>query len=351
MDSPPIAVIGDPPIWAAGIRDWIELEEPMSVKTAVSMSDRDHQALTSGVALLPRPDFGILRLRDRDRVDFLQRMTTNDIACLQPGQAAVTILTSPTARIEAVFSVLCRQDDLMLLPSQGQADTLRQRLQSQIFFMDNVTVTDESDEMGRLRLLGQTAAELLRSVGLPQPESDDQFLEDKSVCVLRQERYDLPGFEIIGSVDGIAALQERLGDAGAVILAGNDSYEARRVELGRPRPGKELTDAFTPLEAGMAWVCAENKGCYTGQEIIARQLTYGKVTRSLVRLRSELPLPEGATVSVNGRSAGTVTSCAHSPSAGQVALAVLKRPHNVEGVEAAVEGIAAYVEQISPPSM
>ena len=162
MDSPPIAIIGDPPIWAAGIRDWIELEEPMSVKTAVSVSDRDDQALTSGVALLPRPEFGILRLRDRDRVDFLQRMTTNDIACLQPGQAAVTILTSPMARIDAVFSVLCRQDDLMLLASEGQAGDLRQMLQSQIFFMDKVTVTDDSAELGRLRLLGHMAADLLQ---------------------------------------------------------------------------------------------------------------------------------------------------------------------------------------------
>ena len=190
-----------------------------------------------------------------------------------------------------------------------------------------------------------------RAVGLPKPESDDQFLENDGFSVLRQERYDLPGFEIIGSVDEIAALQERLAGAGAVILAGNDSYEARRVELGRPLPGKELTDAFTPLESGMAWVCAENKGCYTGQEIIARQLTYGKVTRSLVRLRSELPLPEGATVSVNKRSVGTVTSSAHSPSAGPTALAVLKRPHNVEGAEVTVEGIAAYVELISLPSI
>ncbi len=321
----------------------------MSVTTTVSVSDRDYQALTSGAAVQPRPHFGILCLRERDRADFLQRMTTNDIARLQPGQAAVTILTSPMARIDAVFTVLCRQDDLMLLASEGQSDDLRQRLQSQIFFMDKVTVTNDSAELGRLRMLGQTAAELLQSVGLPKPESEDQFLEDDGVTVLRQDRYDLPGFEIIAPVNAVVALQERMADAGAVVLVGNDSYEARRVELGRPRPGKELTDAFTPLEAGMAWVCAENKGCYTGQEIIARQLTYGKVTRSLVRLRSELPLQEGATVSVNGRSFGTVTSGAHSPSAGPVALAVLKRPHNVEGAEVTVEGIAANVEQIPSP--
>jgi folate-binding protein YgfZ len=276
-------------------------------------------------------------------------MTTNDISRLQPGQAALTILTSPVARIDAVFSVLCRQDDLLLLPSEGQANALRQRLQGQIFFMDKVTVTDESAQLRRLRLLGPAAGDLLLAAGLPQPASDDQFLEEAGVSILRQERFDLPGYELIGALETLDALQERLTSAGAVPLADSVSYEARRIELGRPRPGQELTDAFTPLEAGMAWVCAENKGCYTGQEIIARQLTYDKVTRALVRLRTELPLLEGASVSVNDRAVGTVTSSGYSPTAGPVALAVLKRLLNVEGAEVTVEGAAARVEQILPP--
>ncbi|MDE0140153.1 MAG: hypothetical protein OXI80_13840 [Caldilineaceae bacterium] len=323
----------------------------MSDLTVVSVDEKEYQALASGAALQLRPQFGVLLLGERDRADFLQRMTTNDIARLQPGEAALTILTSPVARIDAVFCVLGRQDDLMLLSSDGQADSLRQHLQSQIFFMDKVTVTDESANLGRLRLLGPAAGELLQAAGLPQPAADDHFLEEESVIVLRQERYDIPGYEIINSVDNMDALQERLTDAGAVLLEGADSFEARCIELGRPRPGKELTDAFSPLETGMAWVCAEDKGCYTGQEIIARQLTYDKVTRTLVRLRSELPLPEGAAARFDGRAVGTVTSSAVSPSTGPVALAVLKRPHNAEGVEVTVEGIAAYVEQISLPSI
>ena len=318
----------------------------MSDLTAVSVSDREYQALASGSALQPRPNFGVLVLGNQDRTDFLQRMTTNDIARLQPGQAALTILTSPVARIDAVFSVLCRQEDLLLLPSEGQADALRQRLQGQIFFMDKVTVSDESGNLCRLRLLGPSAGKSLLAAGLPQPTSDDQFLEAEGVTVLRQERFDLPGYEIIAPVQMLDALQERLTRTGALPLADSDSFEARRIEQGRPLPGKELNDTFSPLETGMTWVCAENKGCYTGQEIIARQLTYDKVTRTLVSLRSERPLSEGASVTVNDRAVGTVTSSGYSPTAGQVALAVLKRPHNVEGVEVMVDGVTARVEQI-----
>ena len=320
----------------------------MSALTAVSVNERDYQALASGAALQLRPHFGILRLTGRDRVDFLQRMTTNDIARLQAGQAALTILTNPVARIDAVFTVLCRPDDLLLLTSEGQADALRQRLQGQIFFMDKVSVADERAALRRLRLMGPTAGDLLAGAELPQPTDDDSFLEEEDVIVLRQERFDLPGYEIICAVDELIALQGRLTDAGAVLLTAA-AYEAHRIELGRPRPGQELTDAFNPLEAGMTWACAEDKGCYTGQEIIARQLTYDKVTRSLVHLRSDMLLTEGAPVSVNDRAVGTVTSSAHSPTAGQLALAILKRPHNVEGATVTVEGNAARVEQIAPP--
>ncbi len=321
----------------------------MSALTAVSVNERDYQALASGAALQLRPHFGILRLTGRDRVDFLQRMTTNDIARLQAGQAALTILTNPVARIDAVFTVLCRQDDLVLLTSEGQADALRQRLQGQIFFMDKVSVADERAALRRLRLMGPTAGDLLAGAGLPQPTDDDSFLEEEDVIVLRQERFDLPGYEIICAVDELIALQGRLTDAGVVLLTDAAAYEAHRIELGRPRPGQELTDAFNPLEAGMTWACAEDKGCYTGQEIIARQLTYDKVTRSLVHLRSDMLLTEGAPVSVKDRAVGTVTSSAHSPTAGQLALAILKRPHNVEGATVTVEGNAARVEQIAPP--
>ena len=321
----------------------------MSALTAVSVNESDYQALVSGAALQLRPHCGVLRLEGRDRVDFLQRMTTNDIARLQAGQAALTILTSPVARIDAVFTVLCRPDDLLLLTSEGQADALRQGLQGQIFFMDKVTVTDESASLRRLRIVGPAAGDLLTAAGLPLPADDDSFHEEGGVIVLRQERFDLPGYAIACAADELIALQERLTDAGAALLTDNAAYEARRIELGRPRPGRELTDTVNPLEAGLTWACAENKGCYTGQEIIARQLTYDKVTRSLVRLRSDLPLAEGAPVRVNDRAVGTVTSSGLSPTAGPLALAILKRPHNVEGATVDVEGVAARVEQIPPP--
>ena len=97
-----------------------------------------------------------------------------------------------------------------------------------------------------------------------------------------------------------------------------------------------------------AWACAENKGCYTGQEIIARQVTYDKVTRMLVGLRSDAPLAVGATLTADRRDVGAVTSVAWSPAlAAHLALAIVKRPHNAVGTALLADGVAAVVQELS----
>lgn len=306
-----------------------------------------YTALTEGAAVRTRLDAGLLRLHDADRVDFLQRMSTNDINTLQPGQAAVTILTSPVARIDAVFTVLCRPDELWLLPAPGGAEDLAQRLRSQIFFMDKVKVTDLSQEYTRLRVIGPKAGAVLAKTGFAvQDEPDGTFEEENGVVALKQMAYDLPGYELIVPAADVQALVERLGAVGAHLLPEEEAedggaYEIRRVELGRPRVGHELVDDFNPLEAGMAWVCAENKGCYTGQEIIARQISYDKVTKTLVGLYSQEPLDVGTDIEAadESRAAGMVTSAVYSPNLGRpIALAVIRRPHNQPGTTLTADG-------------
>jgi tRNA-modifying protein YgfZ len=145
----------------------------------------------------------------------------------------------------------------------------------------------------------------------------------------------------------VEAVQARLIEAGAPLLADDDAYTVRRVELGRPAVDHELIEEYNPLEAGLAWSCAENKGCYTGQEIIARQVTYDKVTKTLVGLRSDDPLAAGAEVKVDGRAVGAITSAVYSPMLeSHLALAVIKRPHNSDGSVVDVNGQRVIVAQL-----
>ncbi|HRJ42266.1 MAG: hypothetical protein KJZ86_08375 [Caldilineaceae bacterium] len=307
--------------------------------TAIPFSAAEYHALVSGAAVLNRSDAGLLRLIDADRVDFLQRMTTANVAALRPGQAALAVLTSPVARIEFVFTVLCQEETLWLLPATGQAEALTAKLRSQIFFMDKVKVANLSQEFRRLRVMGENAAPALEGAGLPVPPADDSFAGGGDVTVLRQERYGVPGYELILPVDQTDALLAKLTAAGALALTDNSACESRRIELGRPAVGAELTGEYNPLEAGLAWAVADNKGCYTGQEIIARQITYDKVTKHLVGLVSDEPLAVGADVMADGRAVGVVTSSGYSPAlGGPLALAIVRRPFNLSQTSLSVAG-------------
>lgn len=321
----------------------------MHIDTQLDLDE--YTALREGAAVLPRAGAGVLVLTDADRADFLQRMTTNNVAALRPGQACVTVLTSPTARIVQVFTVALpagEPDALWLLPAPGETAALERHLRGQIFFMDKVRVANRSAELARLRVAGPQALRILAALGFDLMQAGAGAVhEHEGVLAVVQHEYDLPGVELVLPAARLDAVAGALQQAGAAPLTGSHAYHARRVELGRPAPGAELTGEYTPLEAGLAWACAENKGCYTGQEIIARQVTYDKVTRMLVGLRSAAPLAVGAQLTVDGRDVGAITSAAWSPALeAHLALAVVKRPHTAAGTVLLADGVAAAVQEL-----
>ena len=177
-------------------------------------------------------------------------------------------------------------------PRSAQRRPWRATCAGQIFFMDKVKVSDLSAQFARLRLMGPqalTAAGRHRRWTCSGAGEGEWRGREDGLLVVAQRQYDLPGYEIVVAQDRQEEIVTRLAAVGAVVLEGEDAYHARRIELGRPLPGAELTGEYNPLEAGLAWACAENKGCYTGQEIIARQVTYDKVTRSLVGIVGDEP--------------------------------------------------------------
>jgi tRNA-modifying protein YgfZ len=308
----------------------------MSVSTATFQ--QEYHALREGAALQIRADAGILALTDADRVDFLQRLTTNNITALAAGHSCVTVLTSPTAKIMQVFAV----------PARGETESLARQLRGQVFFMDKVKVTDLSSNYARMRLMGPQALTALAATGLDMHGAGDgEWRGREGLLAVSQRRYDIPGYEIVVAQEKRNEVVTRLAAVQATVLEGEDSYHVRRIELGRPLPGTELTGEYKPLEAGLAWACAENKGCYTGQEIIARQITYDKVTRSLVGLVSDELLSAGSALSAGSREVGIVTSAAYSPLLGApIALAIVRRPYDVGGSELQCEDKAVRVREL-----
>lgn len=320
------------------------ITDSTTVSTVAPINQTDYSAITQGAALLARPDAGVLRLTEADRHDFLQRMTTNNINVLRPGQSAVTVLTSPTARVLYVFTVIARADDLILLPAPNQGQALARHLRSQIFFMDKVKVHDAGEQWARLRVMGPQAAQVLAALGLDAATLPvNGWTANDNLLVVAQPQYEVPGYELLVPRETLDEVTSSLTAAGASVIHDN-AYHARRIELGRPAASTELIEEYNPLEVGLSWTCSENKGCYTGQEIIARQITYDKVTKTIVGLRGTAEMTPGSEVHVDGRSVGSVTSATHSPALdAPIALAMIKRPHNAPTTVAEVNGHAATV--------
>ncbi len=310
-----------------------------------TLTQTDDLALRDGAAIQLRPDGGVLVITDADRSDFVHRMTTNNINGLKPGQSAVTVLTSPTARIVFVFTVLCRPDDLWLLPALGETAALERYLRGQIFFMDKVKVRNASADYARLRIMGAKADTALSALEINLAAAvDGAWQAQNGVLAVKQLAYDVPGYEVLVPTEQLSTVMSTLTAAGAVVLDQEDPYTARRIELGRPLPGHELIGDYNPLEAGLAWTCSDNKGCYTGQEIIARQITYDKITKTLVGVRSPQMLTSGTEITVDGRAAGFVTSVAYSPTLNApIALGIVKRPYHLPGSQATVGEATAEI--------
>jgi folate-binding protein YgfZ len=311
-----------------------------------SQPTENGDALRDGAALLVRDDAGVLVLEGADRVDFLQRMSTNDIGRLESGAACVTILTDAAAHVLHVFTVVHQEDRLLVLPAPSDAAALERFLRGKVFFMDQVLVRNLGSDWVRMRVIGPHARRVVDSLGLELGELDGACAELQGVTAIWQSRFEVPGVELVIESAKADAFVAQLQEAGAVLVDAAH-YELRRIELGRPAVAAELTAEFNPLEAGMAWACAENKGCYTGQEILARPVTYDKVTRNLVALKSSALLRVGDRLLAEGRDVGSVTSSSRNQLTGEpMALAIVKRPYNIHGTALMVDGLAVVVVEL-----
>ncbi len=138
------------------------------------------------------------------------------------------------------------------------------------------------------------------------------------------------------------------GAAAGLVEAEPALLELLRIEAGVPWLGRDLDESVLPDEAGLGHAVSDTKGCYTGQEVVARMRSRGRISHRLVGLwaEGERPLPEGAEVRVEGAPVGEVTSAAVSPEAGSIALAYLRAAHAEPGTLAEVEGRPARVSSL-----
>lgn len=275
-------------------------------------------AAHGGVALCDRSHWGRLRIADADRLRFLHNQTTNQIQQLQPGQGCDTVFVTSTGRTLDLVSAYVQTDAVLLLTSPGQAQPLSDWMDRYIFFADKVAIADETDTTVAFTLLGPESAALLARLDVEDAQTATYgshwmaSILGTDVLVAVGSGLTVPGFTLIAPQALGPDLWQQLATAGAVPL-GERVWQRLRIEQGRPLPGAELTDDYNPLEAGLWQAVSFDKGCYIGQETIARLNTYQGVKQQLWGLQLSAPVVPNTPIYLSGEKIGVLTSCTDTP--------------------------------------
>ena len=327
---------------AAGAR-FID-DDGWEVPAAFRGLEAEYRAATQGAALADRSPVGRLQATGPDVLDLLNRLSTNRVDPLAPGAGAATVLTTNKGRIIDWLTVLHPGDRTVILTSPPCAAAVRAWI-DRYTIIEDVTVEDMTPSTALIGVLGPAAAAVMTetlgpaAVELPPLECRTVPWGAGVVLVARTDPLRVPGYDLMVDASDAAALWDALAEAGAshgVQPIGLETMEALRVENGLPRWGAELGDAYNPLEAGLTESVSWTKGCYIGQEVVARLWTYHKVQRYLVGLAfqadGEFRPERGAALHVEGARAGALTSVAFSPGAGALlGLGYLQAAHATVG--------------------
>ena len=285
--------------------------------TAIAAADphraAEYRAATAGAAVFYSPA-GRLRLTGADARDLLNRLSTNLVAPdAAPGSVCATVLTSDRGRIVDLAYVIHRGDHQLLLASPGQQANVIAFL-DKYTIMEDLEVADITDATELLTLTGPRAGAITDAVANA----------DAPVMALpgnpEHGNADPPTYLILAPAGAGAAIVQRLENAGAVSVS-SATAETLRIARQQPAYGSEMSDAYNPLEAGLIGAIDFHKGCYIGQEVIARLDTYQKVQKHLVALRFDgaaapddaATLPGARLLNADGAAMGIVTSAAAIP--------------------------------------
>ncbi|MBI3321530.1 MAG: aminomethyl transferase family protein [Candidatus Omnitrophica bacterium] len=284
----------------------------------------EYQSIRTGIGLLDYTCCALIECRGADRVSFLHSLLTNDIKRLGPSTACQAALLTPSAKLVAELLVVADPEALWLLCDLQRAAPIVQTLEHHLF-SERVTLTNHERRFGVLAVQGPGTFEWLnrlanRTVSLPTP-GDHQMVtvEDFRIRLIRHSLTGEPGLLCVVDDDAVRALWRWLqarGEGVGLRPVGWQAFATARIEAGLPWFGVDMDDTNLLPETGLETaLVSDTKGCYVGQEIIARMQTYGSPSKKLMGLLLEPgEIPEaGDRIVRNGEEAGKITSACRSP--------------------------------------
>ncbi len=272
------------------------------------------QSVQEGVVVSDRSHWGLIRISNDDRLRFLHNQSTNDFESLKPGQGCDTVMVTSTARTIDLVTGYILDDAVLLLVSPNRREFLMQWLDRYIFFADKVKLTDVTEETATLSLIGPQSHAIVEKLGagdlIGQPYGNHILVDGVTVAV--GSGVAAPGYTLILPIAVKQQLWEKILGFGAVELS-DRAWEMLRILQGRPVPDLELTDDYNPLEVGLWQTVSFNKGCYIGQETIARLNTYKGVKQYLWGIRLSAAAEPGTLITIGEEKVGKLTSYTETP--------------------------------------
>lgn len=315
-------------------------------------STRDDETAINGAALVPLADWSTLRVTGADRATFLHNMCTNDVKGLAAGSGCEAFFTDVKGKIVAHGFLLVDETSVRIVAAPATAERLMKQLDRYII-REDVALSDESRELVWILLFGKQAGSVLKGVAgegvgeWPAVWSHRMaHVQGSEVQVVACPLPWMGGFLIGCPMDAADAIADQFVAAGSAV-GDAATLERLRVESKWPLWGVDFDDGNLPQEVSRdAQAISFRKGCYLGQETVARIDALGHVNKQLVQILFEGPAaPEVGTDLFNGdQSVGCITSATPASRWGSpAALAMVRRGSNAAGTALRWSGGAAVV--------
>ncbi len=316
------------------------------------MNTEEYQKAHKSLALFDASNrFGRVAAIGPDAIDLLHRMSTNDLLPLigKPGAGAQTVLTNEKGRIIDLLTVLSQGKDALLITSGGREEHVIQWL-DKFVIMEDAKFEKRSDEMSHFLIFGPQALSFLQQLTETSLISLENFnfieieIVGEKAILQKTHRIIESGWAIFtekpSSEKVWKYLESEIVNSGGTVIS-DDTYNLLRIEAGIPLAPNELNEKHNPLETTLVQAVSWTKGCYIGQEVIARLDTYDKVQRHLMGIEIDgkigldsLPIP---ITNTDNEAIGEITSIAFSPLLNkQIGLAFIKTAFAIPEMSAQV---------------
>ncbi len=285
----------------------------------------EHRTVRQAVGIADLSHRGKIRVTGDDRAKWLQSIISNDVLPLQPGQGRYSSILTHKGKMLTYFRVYMQPNTIMLEDVGEIGETTFQAMRKFLLYGTKARMENCAENWGLLLISGPKTSHVIQSAfgvdvtDLKPVNFVTAQIGGNTALVLRTEETGEVDIEILLPADGLSTTWSSVMETGTkfgIKAIGNHAREALRIEAGIPKAGQDLNEEIVPPEANLeSKAFSLSKGCYPGQEVVARMDTYGNVRRKLVGLvlnDSTVP-PHGSKLFSGDREVGWVSSAARSP--------------------------------------